>query len=1100
MKKYLLAIILTFLFFGNIWAQPTEEELNKMKQALPEKLFVPAKKTYRLLVFSRTEGYRHACIDYGKKMLQLMAEKYGLFELEFNDSLTVFVPDSLNRFDAILLNSPTGNELPNPEYRQALLDFVKNGGGLIGLHSATDNFYTWPQGARLLGGVFDQHPWTSNGTWRITIEDKDHPLTQMFQGQDFDINDEIYRIRPFDLRKNCRVLLRLDITDAKTRAAKGVWLSDRDLPVSWIRTFKKGRVFYCSLGHNPHIYWNPTIVAHYLAGIQFALGNWKVDTTPRSLDLAQLVQQEEIEQLLKAMASYKYGQSRNPMVQFNELLTVIVQNKTLSHLTENLVVASLQDPNYSLDAKQFLCEKLSQFGTTRSLPALAKLLEDESSSAMALYTLERLPGLAVDQLLRQKFDQIPAKDRPAALAALGHRKDKASEKFLLKKLKEKDSQLQEAALKALAHYPSTKVANTLFKLAKDEKFAHRSLALDVLLSMAAELENRSRAEEIYLWLLKSKSQRHWLFAALKGLVEINPTKGFEKIIEAVGSENSAQISSAIQVIAALPATLDFSPLIKRFAQLSQANQIQLMVALGPKSNPAMKSWLMSLLNHPSSEVRLQAVKQLRFQQGADLVSVVAAFAAEHQGVEKKEARETLNRLPGKEIDAEIVRLLPESSAEVKIELIRAIGQRNIVSANESLLTYLNDPQAKVRLTALKALQQVGQPAILPSLAARFSNQLRAKEAKQLSRTLLAVLRKAANPASYAEILIAQNEKLTTAPVREVYLETLAKSGLEAVLPVLKIALQTESEDMKATVLSGLADWPDEGPLLLLQNWLKQNDSPRLKALALRSYLKLVAALQNLSPEQKLNYLKFGLHHAQSLTEKRNLLSALSEVGSWPAFEICGSFLKDQSLKSEAQVALIKIAEKLPLSVSHQALPVLEKIKAEMPDGPLKNQLNKTLENLYQWAGFITDWQLAGPYSGAGEEPLDRAFPPETAAKVDWKVLTDNGDPKNYWHVNLAQLFGGNNKVVYLKSEIYSPQEQQAVMEVGSDDYVKVWLNGKLVHTFAKARGVVPGQDKVPVTLQKGKNIILMKVVNLSGGWGSCLRFVDLQGRPIAPEK
>ena len=61
---------------------------------------------------------------------------------------------------------------------------------------------------------------------------------------------------------------------------KGKKREDNDYPVAWVQQVGKGRVFYSSLGHNHHIYWNPMLLKHYLAGIQFACGDLQADTTP----------------------------------------------------------------------------------------------------------------------------------------------------------------------------------------------------------------------------------------------------------------------------------------------------------------------------------------------------------------------------------------------------------------------------------------------------------------------------------------------------------------------------------------------------------------------------------------------------------------------------------------------------------------------------------------------------------------------------------------------------------------------------------------------------------------------------------------------------
>jgi hypothetical protein len=160
------------------------------------------------------------------------------------------------------------------------MDFVKGGKGIIGIHAATDNFYTWPEAADMMGGLFDGHPWGMNGTWAIKLAEPNHPLNAAFKGEGFKIRDEIYRVKKLKPGESRRILVTLDLDDPNTQKAQGAKESDRDMPVSWIKDYGKGRVFFCGFGHNNEIFVNTAILRHYLDGIQFALGDLKVDATP----------------------------------------------------------------------------------------------------------------------------------------------------------------------------------------------------------------------------------------------------------------------------------------------------------------------------------------------------------------------------------------------------------------------------------------------------------------------------------------------------------------------------------------------------------------------------------------------------------------------------------------------------------------------------------------------------------------------------------------------------------------------------------------------------------------------------------------------------
>ncbi|RMF76831.1 MAG: DUF1080 domain-containing protein, partial [Planctomycetota bacterium] len=103
-------------------------------------------------------------------------------------------------------------------------------------------------------------------------DDAAHPLVAAFGGRGFEIADEIYQFRAPYSRDRLHVLMSLDTS--KTDMTKpGIHRADGDFAVSWCRTYSRGRVFYCSLGHREEVFWNPRVLRHYLAGVQFALGD-----------------------------------------------------------------------------------------------------------------------------------------------------------------------------------------------------------------------------------------------------------------------------------------------------------------------------------------------------------------------------------------------------------------------------------------------------------------------------------------------------------------------------------------------------------------------------------------------------------------------------------------------------------------------------------------------------------------------------------------------------------------------------------------------------------------------------------------------------------
>jgi type 1 glutamine amidotransferase len=144
----------------------------------------------------------------------------------------------------------------------------------------------WPEFGEMIGVKWGVHreP-TEQAT--VRIDDPNHPLTAPFAGKPFVYQDEFFRfpIGPYS-RDKLRVLLSIDVEKTDMNQGrpcpKPCVRPDNDYAVSWIRSYGKGRVFFCILGHNPTLYMNPQLAEYFLRGIQFILGDLEADTTPSS--------------------------------------------------------------------------------------------------------------------------------------------------------------------------------------------------------------------------------------------------------------------------------------------------------------------------------------------------------------------------------------------------------------------------------------------------------------------------------------------------------------------------------------------------------------------------------------------------------------------------------------------------------------------------------------------------------------------------------------------------------------------------------------------------------------------------------------------------
>ena len=265
----------------------------KITEALPAQAWAKPSQPRKLLVFSATAGFRHASIATGKVALTELGKKTSAFTAVVSDDLANFEPDAIQQFDAICFLSTTQDIFsPHPQVlknmsdaekeaakekstrlRKSLMDFVESGKGFVGIHAATDTLYNMPEYGRMIGGYFDGHPWNANADVQIDVVagQEKHPLAMMFKGESLNFKEEIYQHKdPYSAQKQ-QVFLRLNVE--KSAKVGGLKRKDGDYAVSWARHHGKGRVFYCSLGHNHDMYWNDRVLSHYLAGIQWAMGD-----------------------------------------------------------------------------------------------------------------------------------------------------------------------------------------------------------------------------------------------------------------------------------------------------------------------------------------------------------------------------------------------------------------------------------------------------------------------------------------------------------------------------------------------------------------------------------------------------------------------------------------------------------------------------------------------------------------------------------------------------------------------------------------------------------------------------------------------------------
>ena len=184
---------------------------------------------------------------------------------------------SLNGFDAVIFANTTG-DLPLPD-REGFLAWIKSGHGFVGMHSATDTLGGFMPYVECINGNFDGHPWGGGTLCTFVNHETSHPTVSMYPPS-FQWKDEIYQYKHFK-PESVRVLLSLDMSKTKPQMPYHV-------PVTWVREYGRGRIFYTNLGHNDATWLDDKYQSHILTGIRYALKLQEAPAAPNpDVQLAQ---------------------------------------------------------------------------------------------------------------------------------------------------------------------------------------------------------------------------------------------------------------------------------------------------------------------------------------------------------------------------------------------------------------------------------------------------------------------------------------------------------------------------------------------------------------------------------------------------------------------------------------------------------------------------------------------------------------------------------------------------------------------------------------------------------------------------------------------
>ncbi|HEV8379492.1 MAG TPA: HEAT repeat domain-containing protein [Tepidisphaeraceae bacterium] len=807
----------------------------------------------------------------------------------------------------------------------------------------------------------------------------------------------------------------------------------------------------------------------------------------------------ELEAPYAALVNYDFAKSRAPLSAIED---DIRKGAAGYRQIEARLIAVLKNPQTTVPGKQAACRLLERVGGDASVPVLAGMLEDQQLSFMARFALERMPSARAAAALRDELNKAKGPVLLGIISSVGQKRDEQAVEKLKSLAMESDPPVARAAVEALGRIGMPSAAKALQELQGKAPQPLAPVVAEARITCARQMP-RGEAVEIYKALTDGKYPQPVRVAALAGWISAsNQPEKVKLILLTLEGDDEEMHAAALGNL-----TPNTTPEIRNavaaaIPDLKPEAQLRLLAVFSDQRGTNLRPSLLKIIGSGGdAAVRAAAIEALITHGTAEDVPALLEIATKN-GADAAAARRTLQQMGAKGTDQALIELADRSEKDAKVLIIRTLAVRNSRESVPMLLKLVTGGDAALAGEASSALGVVGGVEHLPPLTEIVLSAEQDNVRGAAEGAIKAICARTQDKEVCANVILPSLIRAKTPAARIGLIRTLSRLPIDKSLAAVMEAIKDPDEKVRDAAVRELADWPSIAaaePLLQLAH----GDNQTHAVLALRGYIRL-AGLKDRPAAERLAMYRKALETAKRNEEKKAALAGLADVPSIDALTILQHYLPDEQLKADAASAIVRLAKVQGASQNAKMMVVLSDLRGQAGLESMRGQIDdgiKTLEDIRERTqGFIVAWMTAGPYTQAGKNGgalFDVAFGPEKDEKVDWEPLIRPADAADLWMIDLHKVISpGNERVAYLKTNINSAREQKAMLEIGSDDGVKVWVNGKLVHANNAARPVKQGEDKVKIDLKQGSNVVLMKITQGGGDWACCARLVGTDGKKI----
>lgn len=803
----------------------------------------------------------------------------------------------------------------------------------------------------------------------------------------------------------------------------------------------------------------------------------------------------QLDNALAVVATWKAGDNAGPLTTVESTVVAAAKDPKQRDAVEQRLIRTLGSAS-SRDGKEFICRQLRTIGTGRSVTALEPLLADGELSHMARYALGCIEDASAGAALHRALGKTEGKLKAGIINTLASSRYAKALPDIAALITSSDKTVAWSAVEALAWIGNSDAAAALESARRTAKGEQRLQINGALLKCAARLVTDGRKTEaarIYRTFYSPKQPRHIRLGALRGLAVALGAEAAPLIIDAIKSDDPQLRASAIRFMTMVKGDDATKAFVAMLPSLPADGQVLVLRSLAVRGETAAAPVIVKFTTSEHPTVRVAALEALGAVGDVTSADLLVMTAANGSGAEQQAARASLRQLGGKGVDAALIRAVGAGETKTRVEAISALVARRTTGALDPLLMTARDADADVRRAAISAVGSLAGAEDLPAVLALLmklkdpADRLAAEQAVGTAFLSVSSLETRARAVLNA---------LGAAPTefKPMLIRLLVRAATPRALDAVRAAMRDPNADVRGAAIRALAAWPDPAPAGEVLALAKSSTNLTHKVLFLRGYVRMAG----MSPNPTKMYMR-AMELAKRPEDKKMVLAGLGSSSSAEALKVALQYIKDPQLNAEAALAAVEIAGRLRNLDGAYARASLKSVLAAVTDAGIRRKAIEILNDFDKYEGYLLVWVTSGPYKQKGKSGaalFDIAFDPEKldAKDVTWKRLNKG---LGAWDVDLENMFGSmDHCAAYVRTNVWSPADQAVRLELGSDDAIKVWINGKKVHGYNGSRGIGPRQDIVSAKLTKGWNVLMMKVIDYEGGWGFCCRIRNAEGGPV----